>query len=580
MNKWIDNLLGKMSIEQKIGQLLIFGFCGPVITPDIVEFIKKYHIGGIRVSQGLRILTLNNDFRPGEIPDRKTSESLVLPRGKNRDYSNKIPTIATSYEYAKVYNQLRQYALDRELGIPIHFTIDQEGNASDDMTSGQKLFPHPMGIVASGEPELAYRIGKAVGMQARSMGINMIQSLILDVNINPNNPEIGTRAYSDQMDTVIEYAKETFRGYSEAGLLTLGKHFPGRGDSDADAHWGLTTVHASREDMYRIHMAPYKKMFELGLPAVMVGHSAYPALGVTNKAASMSKQLLKNILRDELKFQGVICTDNMMMGSILKEYELADACVEAMTAGCDLILMRDESPIRYRIIEKMIEAVRNKKLTERELDEKVVRILEMRYRMGLHLDGGLVDLEQFKDMTEDPFVLQTEKEAAQKSTLLLRNSSHMLPVRQDKKILLIEQVFPTQTQSNNLYSHPGLLWECLSQYSDNIYSVEIPMLPSNYDYERIMNRIGEADIIIATNYYYHKYESDISKWLGNIQETKPVILVTNTPYKFGVPEGFETVIVTFNPGGRECLNMVARMIFGLEQSSAHLDIRGIQSDIL
>jgi beta-N-acetylhexosaminidase len=569
MINWVENLLGKMNLEEKVGQLLVFGFCGPVITPDIVEFIKKHYVGGIRISQGLRILTLNNDFKPGEKIDDKTKESLVFPCGKNRDYSNRIPVIATAYEYASVYNQLREYALDTRLGIPIHFTIDQEGNASDDMTSGQRLFSHPMGIAATGESELAYKIGKAVGIQARAMGINMIQSLILDVNTNPNNPEIGTRAYSSNVDTVIRYAKETLRGYQEAGLYALGKHFPGRGDSDADAHWGLTTVKTNKNDMYNIHLLPYKEMFKAGLSAIMVGHSLYPSLGVMDKPASMSAFLLKDILRNELGFDGVICTDNMMMGSILKKYELADACVEAMLAGCDLILMRDESPMRSRVIEKMLDAVKEKRISEKELDKKVERILTMRYMMDLHKNGGLVDLKKFQDTPNCDFVKSVAVEAAKKSTLVLKNKN--IPIRPEKRILLIEQVFPTHTQSNNMYSHPGLLWECMCQYSQNVNSIEIPILPTEDDYRRVMNRINEADIIVATNYYYHKYESDISGFLLEIQKAKLLIMVTNTPYKFGCPDGFNSIIITFNPGGRECLDMVARIIYGIEEPTARLD---------
>lgn len=576
MNQWVDNLLGKMTTEQKIGQLLVYGLCGPVITPDVVELIKKYHIGGVRTSQGLRIITLNNDFRPGEVPDQKTMESLVLPSGKNRDFENKVPTIATSYEYAKIYNRLREYSLDRDLGIPIHITIDQEGNASDDMTSGQRLFPHPMGITATGDPNLAYKIGKAVGLQARSMGINMIQSLILDVNTNPDNPEIGTRAYSDKAEVVTEFARQTFHGYTETGLLALGKHFPGRGDSAADAHWDLTTVKTSREDMFHIHIEPYKELIKAGLSAIMIAHSAYPAFGIIDNPAGMSKYLLNQVLRNELKFEGVISTDNMMMGSILKKYELADACVESVIAGCDLILMRDESPIRLRIIEKLRDAVKEKRIPEKELDNKVERILNMRHKMGLHINGGLVDINHFDNATENSFVIETAKEAAKKSTMLLRNKEGSLPLNKDQKILLIEQVFPTQSQSNNFYSHPGLLWECMCQYSENVNSLEISMNPTEDDYKRIMRRIGEADIIVSTNYYYHKYENDISNILKEVHRYKPLVVVTNTPYKFGVQEWFNTVVVTFNPGGRECLDAVAQVIFGREKATAKLDVCGVR----
>ena len=351
-NTWVDKMLGEMSVEQKVGQLLVLGLCGPIITPDVAELIRKHHLGGLRISQMMRAITLTNDIKPGEEPDACTMQSMHYPSGNNKDYAYVRSCVSsTAEEYAETLNNLRKMSLERDLGIPIHFTIDQEGSASDDILSGQRLFPHPMGLVTTGDPELAYKVALSIGKQVRALGVNMIHSPTLDVNTNPRNPEIGTRAYSCMTDDVTEYALQTLKGFTESGLISTGKHFPGRGESEDDAHWGLPSVNLDLKTLSDVHIAPYKKLIDAGLPAIMIAHCCYPALGITDKPAGMSKELLNDFLRGELGFNGVITTDNMMMGGILKKYEMSDASVEMVVAGCDLVLCRDESPIRFKIIE-------------------------------------------------------------------------------------------------------------------------------------------------------------------------------------------------------------------------------------
>ena len=568
--KWISDCLGRMTLEQEVGQLLVLGFCGPVITPDIKELVEKYHVGGFRISQGFRTMNLFNDVKPGEEPDEMTLKSLYFPAGRNRDYSSKTPIVSTPAEYAHTLNSLRALAMEKNDGIPIHYTIDQEGSASDDLLSGQKLFPHPMGLAASGDPQLAYRVASAIALQARELGVNMIHSPALDVNTNPRNPEIGTRAYSDRPDIVTEYALQTLKGFAQHRLMATGKHFPGRGESEADAHWGLPTVHLSREELLESHVKPYRAMIDAGLPAIMMAHSCYPALGVDGPSG-MSRDLIENFLRGELQFKGVVTTDNMMMGGILKKYEMVEAIIRMLEAGCDLVLCRDESPIRIRICEAVAEAVRSGRISQKSLDEKVERILAMRYDMGLAENGGLVDEAAAGSAVNSEFVCAAAEEAAEKS-LLVRDRSGLLPISPEKKVLLVEQIFPTQSRCNNVYCHPGMLWEEMCRYSDQVYSVEIPNTPEEADYERVRRRVEEADIIVTTNYYYHKTGEAISDFVRELKTKKPVVVVTNTPYAFGAPEDFGTVLTCFNPGGRECLNAVARAVFGLFQPDASLEI--------
>jgi beta-N-acetylhexosaminidase len=575
--QWVDGLLDQMTVDQKVGQMMVFGLCGTVITPDTVEMITKHHVGGVRISQGYRIITLMNDVKPGEQPDEMTLKSMHAPRGLNKDYAYaKDPPIANAMEFAGMLNALRRMSLERPLGVPVHFTVDQEGSGSDDLLGGQRLFPHPMGLAASGDPKMAYRVGWSIARQARAVGANMIHSPVLDVNTNPKNPEIGTRAYADDAETVTRFALQTLKGFSENQLMATGKHFPGRGESVADAHWGLPRVDLDLDTLMKVHIAPYQALIPAGLPCVMTAHSVYPALGEDKLPASLSRRIVTDFLRGELGFKGVVTTDNMMMGGILKQYELSEACVMALIAGNDLVLCRDESPIRLKILQSVKQAIKERRLPVKEVDEKVRRILGMRWDMGLAKDGGLVNAKRAALPIGDAKVVSAARDAAERSVLVMWDRAKALPLSLKKKVLLVEQIFPTHQAANNMYCHPGLLWEEMCAISPNVGSIEIANVPSEADKARLRRRLeqDQYDAIVTTNYYYHKAASAIPDVVEMCRKTgKPVIVVSNTPYEFGADTDYPTVLACFQPGGRENLRAVAQIVFGKLKATGKLPVK-------
>ncbi|MCL2801119.1 MAG: hypothetical protein FWD28_05110 [Treponema sp.] len=562
--KWIGDLMGKMDIHQKIGQLMVFGFCGTSITPDVIELIKKYNVGGLRVSNRIRCLTLFNDIKPGEKPNRSTRRSIIKPSEKNRDYSFiEKCTSATPGEYASVLNRLRTYSLERDLGIPLHFTVDQEGNGNDDMLFGQRLFPGPMALASSKDTDLVYRCALATGKQLQALGINMIHSPCLDVNTNPKNPEIAHRAYADNPIDVAKFALATLKGLQESNIIATGKHFPGRGESEFDSHWGLPSVNINYETLIKEHILPYKALINAGLPAIMIAHSCYPAFGINTIPAGMSIVFIQKFLRDELKFNGVITTDNMMMGGILKQYEMCDAVVKMLAAGCNLILMRDESPIRIKIIQKVYEAVKSKKLSEKIIDDSVKRVLSMRWDMGLIENGGITEPLKADSVINDEFIIKTAEEAAKRCTIVLRDNQKLLPLKPEEKVLLVEQVHHTHLEANNFYCHPGMLWEEMCKFSQNVNSVEITAAPSKADKKRVYSRIKEADTIVFTNYYNHKSPFKYNDFIVELYRMgKKIILISNTVYELTNPPELPTVIVVGTAAGQENLKAAAELLYG------------------
>jgi len=575
--QWTDQIMGRLTLEEKIGQLVVFGFCGPVITPDVLELIDRYQVGGLRVTTKFRGMSMISDLPPGESLPAFKERSFRYPSGLHRDFAHYSPPIAcTPVQYARTLKTLRDRSRARRSGVPIHFAFDQEGNAVDDMVNGIHLFPHPMAYAAAGDEALCYRCALALAKQCRAMGLNMIHSPVLDVNVNPDNPEVGTRSYSDDPDAVIRYAKATLRGLTEGGLTATGKHFPGRGDSASDAHHGLPAVDCDAATMRQVHLRPFQELIDAGLPAIMAAHSLYPALGATDAPASADPRVIKELLRGELGFQGVVETDNMMMGGILQNYTLAEAVVKVLQAGCDLILLREEGPARLDVLAAIKQAVESGAYPESDLDASVQRILNMRHAMGLDDQANDPDPGAAQEPVDDKATIEAAVEIAERSALVLRDRAGLLSVAKDARVLLAEQVFPAHLHANNVYSHPGLFWEMLSEQSDWVSCVEVPYLPAPADVERVKRRLAEEpfDLVITTSYYYHKDGPGGGAVLdAALASGKPVITLTNSPYKFAVRDQLDTVITVFHPGAPEHLRAAARIIYGQLQATGSLPVR-------
>ena len=575
--QWTDEIMGRLTLDEKIGQLVVFGFCGPVITPDVVELIDRHHVGGLRVSTKFRGMSMISDLPPGESLPAYKERSFRYASGLHRDFAHYTPAIAcTPVQYARTLKTLRDRSRARRSGVPVHFAFDQEGNAVDDMVNGIHLFPHPMAYAAAGDEGLCHRCAVALGTQCRAMGLNMIHSPVLDVNVNPDNPEVGTRSYSDDPDAVIRYAKATLHGLSEAGLTGTGKHFPGRGDSASDAHHGLPKVECDAATMRDVHLRPFKELIDAGLPAIMMAHSLYPALGVTEAPASADPGVIKDLLRGELGFEGVIETDNMMMGGILQQYTLAEAVVKVLQAGCNLVLLRDEGPARLDVLNAIKEAVASGAYPEKDLDASVQRILHMRYAMGLHDEANDPDPMAAQEPVDRPATARAAVEIAEKSALVLRDRKGLLPLAQDARVLLAEQVFPGHLHANNVYSHPGLFWEMLSEQCDKVACVEVPYLPAEADVARVKRRLAQEafDVVITTKYYYHKDGPGGGAVVdAALASGKPVITLTNSPYKFAVRDDLDTVVTVFHPGAPEHLRAAAKIIFGRLEATGSLPVK-------
>lgn len=566
--RWVDAALGALNLEQKIGQLMVFPHYGPIITPDVAHLIRHHHVGGLRIAQ---------KFSPGSADMREPGgpdDPQRHPDGRTWDRPAALDRITcTAREFATTLNELRDIALDRPGGIPLHMAFDQEGEGADFLFE-QRFFPHPMGQAASGDLDLVFRITRAIGAQARALGANMIHSPVLDVNTEPANPEIGPRAYGDNSADVTRFGLAALRGLTAGGVAATGKHFPGRGHSQVDAHFGLPEIALGRDELLRDHVAPFKALIDAGLPCIMAAFSSYPALGAVGVPGATSRALITDFLRGELGFTGVVTTDNIQMGGLLAKYGMGEAVVRCLIAGCDLVLCRAYSPQRLHVLTAVTEAVRAGRYPERELDQAVSRVLALRWRMGLAANGGKVDPDRAGALFHDQEMRGLADEAAARCTVVLRDRAGLLPLPIGRRILLIEQVHHFHRFINNTYAHPGLLWSELLKFRPDIATVAVEEKLTSADEAAILRRVPEADIIISTSYYNYRSHALMLPLLEKLRATgKPLVVVSNTPFeKFGVPAWADTALVSFCPSGRENLRVIAELLAGRRRASARLGV--------
>ncbi|MBJ7260199.1 MAG: hypothetical protein JHD33_11730, partial [Chthoniobacterales bacterium] len=228
----IETILGLMTLEQKIGQCVVVGMSGTVMTNDLREAITRYHCGGLRLSPFTRMFRY---FSDGKAKAQELGADFEPSMQKIAEGG--LPPYATPRQYAETLNELRRLAAQRTPAIPLHMVIDQENDTSRDFSRGGVVqFPSNMGLVAGRDPAMAREVARCIAVQMKASGLDMIHSPVVDVNINPDNPEIGHRAFGDDPEIVAEYAVAMMRGFQEAGVIAAAKHFPGRGDSATDAH--------------------------------------------------------------------------------------------------------------------------------------------------------------------------------------------------------------------------------------------------------------------------------------------------------------------------------------------------------
>jgi beta-N-acetylhexosaminidase len=503
-----------MSLEQRIGQLLMIGFDGTVVDAELRRMITDYHIGGI-------ILFARNVGSPEQV--------------------------------ARLTNELQTIAL--ESGHPgLFIAIDQEGGrvARLTETTGFTEFPSAMALTATCDPENARRMAAAMAAEMRAVGINVDFAPDLDVNNNPANPVIGTRSFSSDPAKVAEYGIAFARGLQENGVLSFGKHFPGHGDTGVDSHIDLPQVPHDRARLDEIELIPFRAAIQADLAGIMSAHVTFPAIDPKpGLAATLSHPVLTGLLRDELGFNGLIATDSLEMGALAsKGYPAPVAASLAFAAGADLLLFNRDHAMHKEAFANLVRTVREGKVSEGQLDASVQRILNAKAKFGLLTPALVEDPARAGESTATAKHQALALEIARKAITLLKDEASLLPFKTGEPLLVIET--PAAKGLGSLL---------------NATTIEIKNDPDENAIAAALRRAPDGHkIIVAT--------TDVSFYPGQVKLVKellaknPNVMIVSlrTPYDIRMLPMVPTVLAAYG-GNPPALRAIADILMGKVQAT-------------
>ena len=340
-SQWADSVLKTLSEDERIAQLIMVRLSGIDLKTRVVTFydttverdIKKYNIGGICLFQGAPV-----------------KQALLI---------NKFQSIAKT---------------------PILIAIDGENGVGMRLDSVAAL-PRMMMLGALKDKQLAYKYGQWVGEQCKQMGIQVNFAPVADINNNPNNPVINDRSFGENKYEVAELAIQYMLGMKSQGIMGSAKHFPGHGDVDVDSHLALPAIHKSKEQLDSLELFTFRKLFDAGIGSAMVGHLYIPVYDSNaNRASSISPAIVSGLLKNKMGYNGLVFTDGLEMKGVTAVYPDGAAGVESLVAGNDMLCLPGEVPV---VIEKVKAAIAEKRITWKQIDAHVIKVLEVKYNQGM-----------------------------------------------------------------------------------------------------------------------------------------------------------------------------------------------------
>ena len=346
----VEELLSSLSLEEKVAQLFV------VLPEQLIGNVSRVTAAGEATREAI-----NNRPVGGIV---YLESNLVSPEQTKTMLQN-----------------VQQYSMDR-LNLPMFLCVDEEGGQVTRL-AGKAGFDLPvydnMSVIGSqGDTEQAYQMGESIGQYLYDLGFNTDFAPVADVLTNPNNQVVRYRSFGSDPEMVKNMTDAVSRGLASKKILATYKHFPGHGNTAADTHAGYAYSDKTKEELYQCELIPFIQGIEDEVPFIMMGHISLPNVVGDDTPASLSKTIVTDLLIDELGYKGIIITDALNMGAVSQQYSSAQAAVNALNAGVDMLLMPADFNVAYQGV---LAAVQSGEISEERIDESVEKILKTKIGM-------------------------------------------------------------------------------------------------------------------------------------------------------------------------------------------------------
>ncbi|GAB7363431.1 hypothetical protein MBLNU230_g3707t1 [Neophaeotheca triangularis] len=528
-------------MDRKLGQLFMMGFQGNSVTPQIRKLIQEHHIGSILLS------------------------------AKN---------MKSAEETTQLVYDLQKTAYDAGHPVPLAISIDQENggvNSLFDDFIGQ--YPSAMGLAATGSLELTHEVSKATGEEVSACGINLMMGPCLDVlTANARSQPLGVRTAGDDPKEVSSYGVASMKGYHKAGVAAMGKHFPSYGSLGfLGCSLDVPTITDSLEQLKLNALVPFRNAIKEGLDAVLVGGCAMSSTGLNVMHACLSEQVVHDLLRNDLKFKGVVVSDCLEMEALSHNIGVGGGTVMAINAGCDIVLLCRSFAHQQEAIEGLKLGLENGIITSQRVEQSLERVLAMKskrtdWEKALHLPkGGTRLLSQLQ-----PSHRRLSSKAYDSSITVVRDKNRLLPLsnviqQQDELLLLTPLVNPlvASTASAQLPSDPPdgnsslmsgervfrELGRSLARQRGRVLHTSYTATGIRPQHENLINR-AKAVVVVTADSNRNLYQNGFTKHVsmicnntaGGQKREKPLVVISvSSPYDFALDQStIGTYVCTYD----------------------------------
>lgn len=462
--------LSDLTLEEKVGQMLMLAFHGTSFNDQLKVQIDKFHIGGVihfarNIENPYQVTQLNKDI---------IQNSKIHP----------------------------------------FIGIDQEGGVVQRIIKDITPFPGAMALSATNKniKKLCYN----VGFNLRNMNYNMVFAPVADVNNNPKNPVINSRSYSDNPSVVSKYVNEAVKGFKKAKIIPFLKHFPGHGDTNVDSHVGLPFVRKTKEELKKTELVPFVSAINEGAPGVMVAHIMYPSYD-EKYPSTLSKKIVTDLLKEEIGFNGLTITDSLTMAAIYNNYSKEEIVTLAANAGIDIMMFCGKATLEEQeeIYNALLKAVKTGEVPISRVDDAVSKILDYKnkYCNTIYDNYELPNSE----------AISLGKELSRKSITLVKNNKLNL----SKKTLVIFpkiKLFSLVDNSDDKYVSIGTILKKRGYQVDEVIIDDSLCIDSE-----ITNKYEAYDNIILATYNVQKDDYQV-KVFNSLPKEKVTVIAMRSPY--------------------------------------------------
>ncbi|MDO3694723.1 glycoside hydrolase family 3 N-terminal domain-containing protein [Wenyingzhuangia sp. chi5] len=506
---WLDSLLSKMTLDEKIGQLFMvqaYSNKDEKHKQEIINLIEKYHIGGLIFMQGSpeKQINLYNDYQS----------------------KSKVPLLI---------------GFDGEWGLSMRI-------------KPSFAYPWNMTLGAVQNDSLIYQVGKQIGNHCKEVGVHINFAPVVDINTNPKNPIIGNRSFGENRENVTQKSIAFINGMQSVGVLANAKHFPGHGDTASDSHKTLPVVNFDMKRLDSIEMYPYKQLAKSNLASVMVAHLDVPALKTEKgRPTSISKKVITDLLKNKIEFKGLVFTDALNMNGVASYTTSDQVALEAFKAGNDMLLIPVDVEKGIATIHK---AITDSLISEKRLDSSVIKVLQAKYWAGLNQLELLktTNIQQRIHTVEDDLLF---KKVAENAITLVKNNQDFLPLKR-LDTLSIASI--------------SLGDEGSSEFVKTINKYKEATIVKGVDQNNFKNKLVTYNTVIigihksdANPWKSYEISNAEIRLINEISKTKTVILtVFASPYSLLKLNGFKNIsnIIVAYQNNSVFQSVAAQQIFG------------------